>query len=269
MAMDPSWYLRKYEGGGIFGPLPFDQLSRWASKARVAPRDLVSSDQQNWMKAPMVSELGMDWLVEVTSERYYGPTTLGAINEFVRLGEVTTENFVINTCDGSRRKIQEIASFFTPEAGQTLLAQAGVFSTQHQQLLVRSAFDNPTPIQDQNLIGMHDGRQPMCDHDRSSTKHQILQRLLNQSLRRGVNARGRFIQNQNWRIFQERARNREPLFLSHAQLHSTLAHHATQSISQQIDETMSIRCLRRFHQFLVPGTRFSHLQVLANGAVKK
>src|SRR6478672_711710 len=112
MAMDPSWYLRKYEGGSIFGPLPFDQLSRWASKARVAPRDLVSSDQENWMKAPMLSELGMDWLVEVTSERYYGPTTLGAINEFVRLGEVTPENFVINACDGSRRKIQEITPYF-------------------------------------------------------------------------------------------------------------------------------------------------------------
>src|SRR5437879_12377143 len=64
------------------------------------------------MKAPMLSELGMDWLVEVTSERYYGPTTLGAINEFVRLGEVTPENFVINTCDGSRRKIQEITAYF-------------------------------------------------------------------------------------------------------------------------------------------------------------
>src|SRR5437764_12776039 len=112
MAMDPSWYLRKYDDGGIFGPLAFDQLSRWASKARVAPRDLVSSDQENWMKAPMLSELGMDWLVEVTSERYYGPTTLGAINEFVRLGEVTPENFVINTCDGSRRKIQEMTPFF-------------------------------------------------------------------------------------------------------------------------------------------------------------
>ncbi|HKS31462.1 MAG TPA: hypothetical protein VJR28_03560 [Chthoniobacterales bacterium] len=121
--MDPSWYLRKYDDGGIFGPLPFDQLSHWASKARIAPRDLISSDQQNWMKAPMLSELGMDWLVEVTSERYYGPTTLGAINEFVRLGEVTTENFVINTCDGSRRKIQEIASFFTTatEDGEMLV----------------------------------------------------------------------------------------------------------------------------------------------------
>lgn len=94
----------------MFGPLPFDQLSLWAATARIAPRDLVSSDQQNWMKAPMVSELGMDWLVEVTSERYYGPTTLGAINEFIRLGEVMPENFVINTCDGSRRRIQEIAS---------------------------------------------------------------------------------------------------------------------------------------------------------------
>ena len=63
----------------------------------------------------MLSELGMDWLVEVTSERYYGPTTLGAINEFVRLGEVTPQNFVINTCDGSRRRIQEITSLLLNE----------------------------------------------------------------------------------------------------------------------------------------------------------
>jgi hypothetical protein len=117
--MEPSWYLRKYEDGGIFGPLAFDQLSRWAERARVAPRDLVSSDQQTWMKAPMLSELGMDWLVEVTSERYYGPTTLGAINEFVRLGEVTLQNFVINTCDGSRRKIQEITSLLPDETEES------------------------------------------------------------------------------------------------------------------------------------------------------
>ena len=77
------------------------------------------------MKAPMLSELGVDWLVEVTSERYYGPTTLGAINEFVRLGEVTQENFVINTCDGSRRKIQEITPFFPSqiEEGDGLVEQ--------------------------------------------------------------------------------------------------------------------------------------------------
>src|SRR6267378_2442978 len=107
-----EWFLRKHEDGNIFGPLPFAQLARWASSAQVAPHDVVSTDQTAWVKAPMLPELGMDWLVEVTTERYYGPTTLGAIQEFVRLGEVTPENFVINTCDGSRRKIQEITPYF-------------------------------------------------------------------------------------------------------------------------------------------------------------
>jgi hypothetical protein len=102
------WFLRKHEDGSVFGPLPFAQLARWASTAQIAPHDAVSTDQLTWMKAPMLPQLGMDWLVEVTSERYYGPTTLGAIQEFIRLGEIDADTFVINACDGSRRKIQEM-----------------------------------------------------------------------------------------------------------------------------------------------------------------
>ena len=58
----------------------------------------------------MLPQLGMDWLVEVTSERYYGPTTLGAIQEFIRLGEIDPETFIINACDGTRRQIFEYPS---------------------------------------------------------------------------------------------------------------------------------------------------------------
>jgi hypothetical protein len=110
--MDPSaaqdWFLRKHEDGHIFGPLPFVQLTRWASSAQIAPHDVVSTDQVTWFKAPMLPELGMDWLVEVTTERFYGPTTLGAIQEFMRLGEINSETFVINSCDGSRRRVSEM-----------------------------------------------------------------------------------------------------------------------------------------------------------------
>jgi hypothetical protein len=110
--MDPAaaqdWFLRKHEDGQLFGPLPFAQLARWASLAQVAPHDSVSTDQVTWTKAPMLPELGMDWLVEVTSERFYGPTTLGAIQEFMRLGEINAETFVINSCDGSRRRVNEM-----------------------------------------------------------------------------------------------------------------------------------------------------------------
>jgi hypothetical protein len=102
------WYLRKHEDGSVFGPLSFNQLAQWASTAQVAPHDSISADQLTWVKAPMLPELGMDWLVELTSEQYYGPTTLGAIQEFIRLGEIDGETFVINSCDGTRRQLQQI-----------------------------------------------------------------------------------------------------------------------------------------------------------------
>lgn len=102
------WYLRKYEDRTVFGPLSFEQLALWASTAQVAPHDAISTDQVTWMKAPMLPQLGMDWLVEVTSERYYGPTTLGAIQEFIRLREIDGETFIINACDGTRHLIREL-----------------------------------------------------------------------------------------------------------------------------------------------------------------
>src|SRR5256886_17130929 len=110
------WFLRKHQDGSVFGPISFDQLSGWASTAQVAPHDLVSTDQQTWLKASMLTELGMDWLVEVTSEHYYGPTTVGAIQEFIRLGDINADTFAINSCDGSRRQIREMPALFKTNA---------------------------------------------------------------------------------------------------------------------------------------------------------
>lgn len=88
-----QWFLRRHEDGQVFGPLSFAQLEHWASAAQVAPHDLLSTDQLAWSKAPMLEELRMDWLVEVASERYYRPNTLGAIQEFMRLGEIDERTF--------------------------------------------------------------------------------------------------------------------------------------------------------------------------------
>ena len=106
------WFLRKHQDGSVFGPLTFEQLARWAADAQVAPHDTVSTDQQTWIKAPMLPELGMDWLVEITSEHCYGPTTLGAIQEFMGSGEIDQDTFVINACDGTRRQIREMFDLF-------------------------------------------------------------------------------------------------------------------------------------------------------------
>jgi hypothetical protein len=86
----------------------FDQIARWAAAAQIAPHDTLSNDGQTWIKAPMVPQLRMDWLVELTSEHYYGPTTVGALREFIRVGEINGETAVINTCDGARRQVREM-----------------------------------------------------------------------------------------------------------------------------------------------------------------
>ena len=103
-----SWYLRKSEDGTIFGPVSFEQLAAWASEAQIAPHDSISTDQSTWMKAPMLPQLRMDWLVEVTTERYYGPTTLEAIQEFLNRGEIDADTQIINACDGTRCLIREL-----------------------------------------------------------------------------------------------------------------------------------------------------------------
>ena len=77
-----------------------------------------AGDSMPWTKAPMLPQLGMDWLVELTTEHYYGPTTLGALREFIRLGEIDGETFVINTCDGTRRQIRQM-----PDLWETALSQ--------------------------------------------------------------------------------------------------------------------------------------------------
>ncbi len=118
--MNQSWFLRKHEDGSTFGPVRFDQIARWAAAAQIAPHDTLSNDRQTWVKAPMLGQLAMDWLVELTSNHYYGPTTLGALQEFIRLGEIDGETLVINTRSGVRCKIQEM-----PQLWETGRVDAG------------------------------------------------------------------------------------------------------------------------------------------------
>ena len=125
--MTQSWFLRKHEDGSTFGPVRFDQIARWAAAAQIAPHDTLSNDRHTWVKAPMLTQLGMDWLVELSSEHYYGPTTLGALQEFIRLGEIDGETLVINTRNGARCKIQEMPQFW--KTGQ---AEGGSAQTEIQ-----------------------------------------------------------------------------------------------------------------------------------------
>ena len=112
-----SWYLLKNDDGTLFGPITFQQLQQWAHEAQVSPLDKVSTDQQNWLKAPMVAELGMDYLVEVSPDQFYGPTTLGAVREFLDAGEINAMTRVTICKDGTDMALKDVPGLVpaTPE----------------------------------------------------------------------------------------------------------------------------------------------------------
>lgn len=98
----------KHEDGTVFGPVDFQQLRQWALDAQISPLDKVSTDEVTWSKAPMIPELGMDYIVEVSPDQYYGPTTLSALREFLQTGEITGENIVTNCKDGTERRVADM-----------------------------------------------------------------------------------------------------------------------------------------------------------------
>src|SRR5207302_10240379 len=94
------WFLRKHQGGSVFGPISFDQLAGWASSAQVAPQDVVPTDQETWLKAPMAAQLGMDWLDALTSEHHYVPNTVGAVQALTRPGDIHPDTSLGTPCGG-------------------------------------------------------------------------------------------------------------------------------------------------------------------------
>ena len=107
-------YLLKADNTEVFGPVTFQQVNAWAAAAQISPLDKVSTDQQTWFKAPMVPELLMDWLIELTPDQLYGPTTLGAIQEFLNLGEINADTTLINARDGKNYTVKDIESLTIP-----------------------------------------------------------------------------------------------------------------------------------------------------------
>lgn len=103
-----SWYLYKAADSEVFGPTDLDHLRSWAAEAKISPLDRLSSDgQESWMRASMIPELQMDWLIEMPDKFLYGPTSIGTIQEFLATGEIDENVVVINTLEGTSGRLAD------------------------------------------------------------------------------------------------------------------------------------------------------------------
>ncbi len=110
-----NWYLKKHENGEVFGPVRFEKIRTWAQTAQLNPQDLVSTDQASWTRPPMITELEMDWLVELGHDLLYGPTTSGTLLLFAGSGEISPETRVINCMNQQEFALKDTEFFIAAQ----------------------------------------------------------------------------------------------------------------------------------------------------------
>ncbi len=128
---DTQWYLLKSSDRQVYGPVDQDTLLSWAAEAKISPLDKVSKDEhKTWLRAPMVDELQMDWLIEMPDSYLYGPTNVGTIQEFLATGEIDESVMLINCRTGLEDRLANLP-FFKASPHHTRSAETTFVGTQY------------------------------------------------------------------------------------------------------------------------------------------
>src|SRR5688500_17613696 len=103
------------------------------------------------------------------------------------------------------------------------LVQARIGASRCQQLAMSSALHDTAAVEHENLRRMLDRGETMGDDEDGPSLEQAIDRFLNEPLRFGIERGGSLIEDENRRIDEERARDRDALPLSARQAGAALS----------------------------------------------
>lgn len=96
MSLESTIFFLKKPDGAVYGPVERTTLIDWAKQGRVAPEDSISKDRLTWYPAPTLTDLEMNWMVELNDGSQYGPVHLLALQELTADGSITDDARVAN-----------------------------------------------------------------------------------------------------------------------------------------------------------------------------
>ena len=133
------------------------------------------------------------------------------------------------------------------------LVQMRIHAAPDDEFGVRAGFDDAPMLHNDDPVGIFDGRQPVCDDQRGAPLHEGIQRVLHAAFRFRIECRGRFVKNQDRRIFQEGAGNRQPLPLPAGKFDAFFAHQRVETLRHRFDEFERVRGFGGGVYFLTAG----------------
>jgi hypothetical protein len=112
----------------------------------------------------------------------------------------------------------------------------GVDAAEGEQLLVRSLLDGAAAVEHDERVHPPDRGQPVRDHDRRPVRHQRPERVLDQRFALGIERTGGLVEDQDRRVLQDRARDRDALALAAGELDAALPDQGVVALGQELDE---------------------------------
>src|SRR5439155_23872034 len=109
-----------------------------------------------------------------------------------------------------------------------------------QQLRGRPFLEEGAIVEDDDAVGMADGRQAMGHDERRPALHQTPEGVEHRRLGVGVEGRRRLVEDEDRRVLDEGARDRQPLLLADREGHAALAHPRRVAVGQVVDEAGGI-----------------------------
>ncbi len=120
-----------------------------------------------------------------------------------------------------------------------------------QQLLVAALLHDFAVVDHHHVVGIADGAQAVGNHKTGSALHQAQQRFLDARLGARVHAAGGLIQDQDGRVGQDGAGDRQQLALSLAQVAGAFCEQGLVTLRQLADKVIGIRQFGRVDDLLV------------------
>ena len=122
--------------------------------------------------------------------------------------------------------------------------QSAVHAADRDEFLMRALLGDALFRDDDDAVRILDRRESMGNDERRAALRQLGQRLLNRRFGLRIQRRCRLIENENRRILQEHARNREALLLPAGELDAALSDDRIQSLRLRLDKLLQLRAPR-------------------------
>ena len=149
------------------------------------------------------------------------------------------------------------------------LVQAVIDAALFHQLGVRTHLAHLAVVQDDNPVGVADGRQPVRDQQTGPVAHDFIQSVLDQRFGFSVDAGSRLVHHQNFRAENQHPRQRQELALADGKIAATFAHLGKIAVGQLANELIGVGVAGRLFDALLGDRRIAQDQVAAHVAGKQ